>query len=285
MEEMNGLALCSGVGGLDLGLSIAEPGYRTVCYVEGEAYAAAVLVARMEDQSLDQAPVWSDLRTFDGRPWRGKVDIVTAGFPCQPVSVAGKRKAQDDERWLWPAVLRVLGAVRPEFVFLENVRGIITAGLGDVLGGLAALGFDAEWTCLRASDVGASHRRERWFCLAYATDIRFDGYPPFGRSTELANAESRDGRLQLQPRRQEQAVPEPRGAGEGIFPPGPNDIAGWREWLDRWPGTEPAVRRGADGLAHRVDRLRACGNGVVPLQAAVAYRILKDRLNALMEDD
>lgn len=91
-----GLSLCSGAGGLDLGLAIACPGYRAVGYVERETYAAAILVARMEDATLDPAPVWDDLATFDGRPWRGAVDVVTAGYPCQPFSVAGKRKGSDD---------------------------------------------------------------------------------------------------------------------------------------------------------------------------------------------
>ena len=87
--DLFGLSLCAGAGGLDLGLALAEPGYRAVGYVERDAFAAAVLVARMEDQTLDQAPVWDDLAGFDGRPWRGAVDLVSAGYPCQPFSVAG----------------------------------------------------------------------------------------------------------------------------------------------------------------------------------------------------
>lgn len=171
---MNGMALrslslCSGIGGLDLGLKEACPEYRTVCYVEREAYAAAVLVARMEDAELDSAPIWDDLGTFDGKAWRGAVDIVVAGFPCQPVSTAGARKAQDDERWLWPLIVRVLREVAPRWVFLENVPGLLAANSGraylDVLAGLDALGFDAEWASVRASDAGATHKRERVFIL------------------------------------------------------------------------------------------------------------------------
>ena len=95
------------------------PGYRTVGHVERETYAAAILVARMEDAALDPAPVWDDVATFDGRPWRGAVDIVTAGYPCQPFSVAGKRRGADDPRHLWPHVARIVGEVEPPFVFLE----------------------------------------------------------------------------------------------------------------------------------------------------------------------
>ena len=91
-----GLSLCSGAGGIDLGLTLALPGYRAVGHVERETYAAATLVARMEDAALDHAPLWDDIATFDGKPWRGAVDIVSAGYPCQPFSVAGKRRGADD---------------------------------------------------------------------------------------------------------------------------------------------------------------------------------------------
>jgi len=94
-ERQHGLSLCAGAGGIDLGLTIACPGYRTVCYVEREAYAAATLVARMEDKALDPAPLWDDVTTFDGRPWRGAVDILIGGYPCQPFSVAGKVRVRN----------------------------------------------------------------------------------------------------------------------------------------------------------------------------------------------
>ena len=169
---MNGLALCSGYGGLELGLSLAGDAlgcsYRSVCHVEREAYAATCLVARMEDQTLDCAPIWDDLGTFDGAPWRGTVDIVTAGFPCQPWSAAGVRGGIDDARWLWPEIARIIREVGPQYVFLENVRGLISGGgLRHVLGDLADCGFDAEWDLFRASDLGAPHRRERVFILAH----------------------------------------------------------------------------------------------------------------------
>ena len=98
---MNGLALCAGYGGLELGLRLAEPGYRTACFVEWESFAAATLVARMADETMDPAPVWDDVATFDGRPWRGKIHILVAGFPCQPWSVAGAKRGIEDERWIW----------------------------------------------------------------------------------------------------------------------------------------------------------------------------------------
>jgi len=171
VRPMRHLSLCAGYGGLDLGLTLAlgERGIRTVCYVEREASAAATLVARMEDSALDQAPVWDCLETFDGAAWRGAVDIVSAGFPCQPWSQAGKRQGTDDERWLWPAVFRVVVDVAPGLVMLENVPGLVTGhGLEYVLSDLAEAGFDAEWGYFSAGEVGASHRRQRVFILADA---------------------------------------------------------------------------------------------------------------------
>lgn len=170
VPPLNVLALCAGAGGLELGVGLATGGRaRPVCYVEREAFAAADLVARMEEASLGVAPVWDDLATFDGRPWRGVVDLVTAGFPCQPNSQAGPRLGTDDERWLWPDVERVVREVGPDFVFLENVPGIFAerGGFRDVARDLALLGFDAEWGVLPASAVGATHERERVWALAY----------------------------------------------------------------------------------------------------------------------
>lgn len=160
---LRALHLCSGYGGFGLALRGVA---RTVAHVERDAYAAATLVARMEEQALDQAPIWADLLTFDALPWRGSVDIVTAGFPCQPFSQAGKRLGTSDDRWLWPAIARIIADVEPRYVFLENVPGVVRAGLPHVLGDLAALGFDAEWGLLAASDVGAPHRRQRFWLLA-----------------------------------------------------------------------------------------------------------------------
>lgn len=140
---------------------------RTVCYVEREAFAASTLVKHMEAGTLDPAPIWSDLVTFDGTAWRGRVDCITAGFPCQPHSVAGKRKGTDDERWLWQDITRIIRDVSPRLIFLENVRGLLSSGgFTPVITTLVSLGFDIEWGVLAASQVGATHQRERIFILA-----------------------------------------------------------------------------------------------------------------------
>ena len=173
------LGLCSGVGMLEEGVRLgceyfglrAEPAL--LC--EWEGFAEAVLMARMEESSLAGCPIETgDLAEFDARSFRGLVDIVTAGFPCQPWSCAGARLGTDDERWLWPAIARIIGVVGPGLVFLENVPGLISGGgLEYVLSDLAALGFDAEWTNLEAAEVDASHKRERIFILAYRAGRRF----------------------------------------------------------------------------------------------------------------
>jgi len=342
-----GLSLCSGAGGLDLGLAIAIPGYRAVGHVERETYAAATLVARMEDASLDRAPVWDDVASFDGRPWRGAVDIVTAGYPCQPFSVAGKRQGADDPRHLWPHVARIIGEVEPPFVFLENVAHHLRLGFPEVAAGLVRMGYRLAAGLFTAAEVGAPHKRERLFILAIrendelANPARLLWNPvewrePDGTAAAVADAEGQrqrepadeadplarsgpardeprdngsamadaDGERRVQAERGEPPVGRPdafggdvddpdgaRSQGRGdepcqhacewpAWPPGPGDVEGWEQYLRHAPDLEPAVRRGADRLAHRVDRLRLCGNGVVPLVAAHALRTLAAELLA-----
>jgi DNA (cytosine-5)-methyltransferase 1 len=165
------ISLFSGVAGLDLAVRRAFPNARCVCMVEGEAFAASLLAARMESGDLDEAPIWSDIRTFDARAWRGRVDCVIGGWPCQPASVAGKQRGIEDERWLWPDVERVLRETEARWFLGENVAGVLASNggreWGEVLRGLASLGFAAEWDCFTAAEVGAPHRRERVFVVAY----------------------------------------------------------------------------------------------------------------------
>lgn len=175
------LSLCAGIGGLTLGLRRAVVGLRTVCYVERDAYAAAVLVARMEKADLDRAPVWDDLATFDGKPWRGRVDLVSGGTPCQDLSAAGKQAGLDGERsGLFWEYVRVVREVQPRFVFWENVASGATGralprvvGAFEEAGYMVAEGPDGRpYVVLGADDVGAPHRRLRVFVLAYTTGER-----------------------------------------------------------------------------------------------------------------
>ncbi len=342
-----GLSLCSGAGGIDLGLTIACPGYRTVGHVERETYAAAILVARMEEKALDPAPVWDDVASFDGRPWRDALDIVTAGYPCQPFSVAGKRQGADDPRHLWPHVARIVGEVEPPFVFLENVANHLRLGFPEVAGGLVGMGYKLAAGLFTAAEVGAPHKRERLFilairegdeladparllwdplkwrqpdrdaeALAYATGERQrkqadetdaiavggqarDEPGDLGCDMAHTNGDGREQAERGQPQigRPDQRQPDvddangtrSQGRGHDIgkhagerpaWPPGPSDADGWERYLRTAPDAEPSIRRGSDGLAHRVDCLRLCGNGVVPLVAAHALRTLAAQLLA-----
>ena len=167
-HPLNVLSLCSGGGGLDIGFELALPAARVVCWVEWEAFACEWLAARMAAKCLAQAPVWTDLRTFDGKPWRGVVDCLTAGYPCQPFSIAGRRLGSDDPRHLWPEVHRVIGEVEPALVFLENVGNHLRQGFEQVANELCDLGYRVAAGLFTAEEVGASHRRERLFILGLA---------------------------------------------------------------------------------------------------------------------
>lgn len=292
---LRSLSLCAGIGGIDLGLERLGAA-RTVCYVEREAFPAACLVAAMQEGRLAQAPIWSDLRTFDARAWRGSVDLVVGGYPCQPFSAAGRRLGEADPRHLWPEVLRIYRESGARYLFCENVAGHLSLGFASVLADLAEVGADVEWGVFTASEVGAPHRRERLFFLA---DRHGDGLA-LKRSSGLLHGERQalgdhaDGCSE--------DVAEPRGIGSAAglsgphareegdagefddhrgqlgFPPGPDDREGWAEWVAAG-GPQPCVRRGADGLPNRVDRLRALGNAVVPQVAALAFSELWQRIH------
>ena len=179
---MNELHLFAGAGGGILAGQLL--GHRTVCAVEFEPYAQAVLVARQNDGSLPPFPIWDDVRTFDGNPWRGTVDLVAGGFPCQDISAAGKGAGLSGERsGLWSEMARIIGEVRPRYAFIENSPMLVSRGLDRVLSDLAKMGFDAEWCCLSAADCGAWHERDRIWILA--TNREYDG---FGRGEQFTQS-------------------------------------------------------------------------------------------------
>jgi DNA (cytosine-5)-methyltransferase 1 len=312
-------SLCAGIGGLDLGIGLAAPGARSVLYVERDGFAASVLLARMETADLEPAPIWcGDLAAVDWRAWRGHVDLLAAGFPCQPHSLAGKRKGIEDERWIWGDIVAAIDGCACQYVFLENVPGLVTSSggesFGEVLEDLASLGFDLEWLVLAARDVGASHKRDRIFILGRRRvadtnrerlqqrgigELLDHERAPFGDDAHgrdpqaLGDADrpdhersgGRDGVAREAGRGQSDGDQRERYGRtshdpSALFPPGPSDLDGWAQWLAACPGTEPAVRRDAHGVpggVDRIDRLRALGNAVVPLQAGVAFRVLAHR--------
>ena len=184
------LSLFSGYGGFSLGLRLAGLAVRTIGYVEINPFCQQLLRARIRDGFLDWAPIIKDIRSADFRPMAGLVDVLSSGFPCQPHSQAGKRRGSADDRNLWPDTLNVITQVRPKWVLLENVRGLLSSTadgdmesgeseLGDVttgtpgyaatiVGQLADAGYDCEWGIVSAADVGAPHQRERWWCIGVA---------------------------------------------------------------------------------------------------------------------
>lgn len=266
---------------------------------------------------MDRAPIWDDLTTFDGEPWRDRVDLVTAGIPCQPFSVAGERRGIHDPRWLWPDLWRVIGESGARALFLENTPRIRTAALPIILADLAESGWSAEWGLLRASDVGAPHQRNRFFLLAYADG---NGLEEFGGGSVFDSlgttlGDDTDRRHEGMADTDEPGLEGTQPAGRRHLPAGSGEelahadepgrdgrtgeidqAGGWGQPADsshafppgrddddgwrRWldaGGPAPAVRRDSHGTAYRMDRLRCLGNAVVPLQAAHAFRQLSER--------
>ena len=177
-KEFQGLreiSLFSGAGGGVLAAKVL--GWETVAYVEWEKYPQKVLAARQKDGLIDEAPVFGDVREFDGTPYKGKVEVVSGGFPCQPFSVAGRQAADADERNMWPDTIRIVREVEPEYAFLENVPGLLSASHGyfsNILIDLAEAGYEATWDCVPASAVGAPHRRDRlWIFARKAKPVGF----------------------------------------------------------------------------------------------------------------
>ena len=246
---MNELALFAGAGGGILGGHLL--GWRTVCAVEWEAYPASVLCARQNDGFLPNFPIWDDVQTFDGKPWRGIVDVVSGVFPCQDISAAGKGAGLDGERsGMWKQMARIICEVRPKYVYVENSPILTSRGLGVVLADLAKMGFNAEWGVLGASAVGGNHKRERIWIMAYSSYLGLCGKKAIKRM-------ERNKRLAISSL----------------------DTQWWKREPKQTPiEIERTLGRMDDGLANRVDRLKAIGNGQVPRVAAIAWELLNERI-------
>ena len=162
---------CAGYGGIHLGLKRAIPNLRVIAYGEIEGFACANLVAKMEAGLVDAAPLWTDIKTFPCEAFRDRVDILVAGYPCQPFSAAGKRLGTEDPRHLWPHIARAIRVIRPRMCFFENVEGHISLGLREVVGELEQIGYSTAWGIFSASEVGAPHQRKRVFILAVSNSL------------------------------------------------------------------------------------------------------------------
>jgi len=252
---LNELALFAGVGGGILGGKLL--GWRTVCAVEYEPYAAAVLAKRQNDGILQPFPIWDDVRTFDGKPWRGIVDVVSGGFPCQDISSAGQGSGISGERsGLWSEMSRIISEVRPEYALVENSPILTIRGLGTVLGDLAEMGYNARWGVLGAHHTGMAIQRDRIWIVA-SSSKKHGGVIP-----RWPNQKCRD-------------------MGEHVEIG--SQIDRYMEELDRQGAERKAQREGnmppylcsmGDGLAYELDELRSIGNGQVPRVVRLAWETL-----------
>lgn len=269
---MNELCLFAGAGGGLLGTKHLL-GFNTVCYVENADYCIQVLKARIADGLLDDAPVWDDIKTFNGKPWAGCVDIITAGFPCQPFSVAGKRRANKDERNLWPETIRVIREVRPRYAFCENVPGLIGGHhgyFGRILDDLSQSGYDARWCIVSAADVGAPHLRKRLWILAYTKQFGW-GRRHHGdagrceRSLQATrpSAGDKQGALAYSQSARENATQQPRQRN-GSIKEG-QDVARTESTGLGWEyerGFQPQAQRSCESLGNtNGERIQGCGGG------------------------
>lgn len=265
------LDLFSGIGGFSYAAERIVGGFETTQFVEREPYCQRVL-----SRHWPHVPIHDDICTY--KPAAGSADVICGGFPCQDISTAGKGAgiAKGTRSGLFYELMRVIRLVGPQFVVLENVAAITSNGMDTVLTELATAGFDAEWACIRASDVGACHRRDRWWLVANAQNMLSDGSTsqqswqsgsqsvPEPRDGNRADAADTDN-TRLQGRQPASVCQHPI---EQLAWPGDPPSGGlqpdWRSYV-----SEPVLRRGDDGLRNRVDRLKALGNSVVPQVAAI----------------
>jgi DNA (cytosine-5)-methyltransferase 1 len=277
MENLNELALFAGAGGGILGGKLL--GWRTVCAVERDAYAAQVLAQRQNDGILEAFPIWSDVCSFDGKPWRGIVDIISGGFPCQDISVAGRGAGIEGTRsGLWKQMLRIICEVEPKIAYMENSPALTVRGLGVVLGDLAEIGFDAEWGVLSCADVGGVHKRERiWIKAANTKKLqRYGGADNREYSREkiskyrnsFGQADIADAQRERGKGKQQEEIQEFSRLPWG------EDIRSIEDLRVRSDIPKPLICRVNNDVAFGVDRLKAVGNGQVPRVAATAFNLL-----------
>jgi len=243
---MHGLDLFTGIGGITLAIrDLVSP----VAYCEMDEYCQTILLQNMRKGLLPSAPIWDDIRTFQG-PYLGHpVDIIYGGFPCQDISVAGDGKGLEGDRsGLFFEMLRVIIQLRPPFIFLENVPAIRTRGGERLCKELAGIGYDCRWTTNTASEFGAPHKRERWWLLGHTSFYTTIERLPEGASENIQSKIKKSI---------EQII-------NNLCSETPKNP--WK--------VEPPVCGMDDGVPYWVDRIRALGNSVVPIQTRMAFRKL-----------
>jgi len=263
--------LFSGIGGIELGFERA--GFKTIGFVENNPYCQEVL-----RKHWPQAAIYDDITKMDfGNAPR--VDVLTGGFPCQPWSSAGKRKGPLDERWMWPYFAKAIRMLRPRIALIENVPILTKRGLNVVLADIAEMGYDAEWFTLSAQEVGAIHVRERIFIIAYSCEfrrlhLRFQIKPGKGeQQAQLEDAPSfitHDWSERIQRFKQESLQGK-----QGLS--WCKDVRGIEDFKTRQDIPEPLFCGGRDGIPDWMDRIKACGNAVVPQCAEFIAEIIKEK--------
>lgn len=241
---MRELSLFTGAGGGLLGSKLL--GWKAIGYVEINDYCQRIIAQRIKDGILDDAPIYGDIRTFINEgyadAYKGMVDVITAGFPCQPFSVAGKQLGESDPRNMWPETLAVIRAVRPNYAFLENVPNLLVHKyFGRILGDLAECGYCVSWRCLSAAEMGAPHKRNRLWLVA---DSKWNI-----QQKSCNGSSGRMGRLD-------------------------ESMA----WDRHWEDMLSILRRMDDGMAYRLDRTDAIRNGQVPIVVKAAWELLTNSL-------
>ena len=260
MDDLRLIDTFSGIGGFSYAAEKLVGGFKTVAFVECEPYCQKVLKKHWPD-----VPIYDDIRTYQPEPY--SANVVCGGFPCTDISTAGKGLGitKETRSGLFYELMRVIRLVRPNFVILENVAAILTNGLGIVLGELASAGFDCEYACIPASALGACHKRDRWWLVAYPSSVnrRQKVEIQARRNTtirsSITNSKSKGMERRIEPINQE--MQKTRLAWQSNTPHlSPN----WRSYV-----SEPVLRRGDDGLSKRIYRLKALGNSIVPQVAAI----------------
>jgi DNA (cytosine-5)-methyltransferase 1 len=252
---LNELHLFAGAGGGILGGMLL--GHRPVCAVEIEPFRRRVLLQRQRDGLLPWFPIWDDVRTFDGRPWRGKIDVVCGGFPCQDISSSSRTKTgiHGARSGLWKEQARIIGEIRPRYALMENSPMLTVRGLGTVLGDLSEMGYNARWCVLGGRHAGAPTKRDRIWILAYSNQAGVQGQVEGFSPSKVA-----------QPSQELWGVRSKACMCSRL-----------RKWDDAGrPGgdTESPLRRANDGMANWDDQLESIGDGQIPAVVALAWRTL-----------
>ena len=240
IETLKILDTFAGIGGFSYAAHELVGGFETTQFVEIDPFCQKVL-----KKHFPKVPCHDDIKTFTAYP--GQYDVITAGFPCQDLSVAGQRRGitKESRSGLFYELIRVIRLVRPKFVVMENVAAILNNGLDIVLGELSEAGYDAEWSIISASSLGAAHRRSRWWCVATVTNSNSEGLQRKILSKMESGIWSAKHTRRLDPN--------------------------WRSYVSK-----PILPRGSYGLSNRVDRTKALGNSIVPAVAAIPLQRVHD---------